>query len=253
MSSGENSGYQVQLPVFQGPLDLLLYLIKNKELEIEEVSISLITSDFIKYVEKYRSLGHTHLAEFLAMAATLLYIKSTSILPLANEAELEEDMEDPRKALVYQLIEYEKVKKMMAFLNGKQEQYLLYRKSSGFLDQLKERIAYREIDFKELLDYYLKFFRPMKGTEMIMGKVRNVVSSVEDKIKWLARILKKKAVMSFFKLARDLARPERIITFLATLEMAKQDRAFLYQNVLFGDIIIENEKRSKDGRQEEIA
>lgn len=245
-------GYQIRQPFFEGPMDLMLFLIKKKELEITEIAISLITHDFIAYVEKYKNIGHNAIAEFISMAATLLYLKSLSVLPLSEEAELDEDIEDPRKSLVYQLIEYEKLKKMTAFLEERKNQLVLARNANADLEGIKSNYSVVESNFRELLDCYVKFFTPPK-TSLILDKIGKAIASVEDKIKWLARILKKKAVVSFFSISENLIRTERIVTFQATLEMAKQSQILLSQNELFGDIMIENNKGMVDGEQEEIA
>lgn len=245
--------YQLKLPFFEGPLDLMLYLIKKKELEIEEISISLITHDFLLYVEEYQKNDHNTIAEFLTMAATLLYIKSCSLLPLTQNTELDEEIEDPRKALVYQLIEYEKLKKMVVFLEERKNKLTLARNPNEELEVMKANFSFVESNFKELLDCYIKFFRPPK-TSIILDKIGKAIATVEDKIKWLARILKKKAVVSFFSIAENLIRSDRIVTFLATLEMAKQNHITMAQEQLFGDILIENKKDIADGgEQEEIA
>lgn len=249
----KDGSYQVRLPAFEGPMDLLLYLIKNRELEIEEVSISLITADFIAYVDQVKECGHRAIAEFLKMAATLLYIKSLNLLPGEDSGELDEDLEDPRKALVYQLIEYQKSKKMANFLAEKEGGIVFARKENKLLKTLKARFSYKEATFKEILDFYLKFFRPIKNNKLIVGKVQGVLSTVEDKVKWFLRVLKKKPIMSFFKLVKTQERPEKIVAFQATLEMGKQKQAFLHQEELFGDIRIENGAGTVDGEQEEIA
>ncbi len=252
MTKTDDHSYQVNLPFWEGPLDLLLYLIRKKELEIEEISISLITSDFLEHVKKVKETGHTAIAEFLAMAATLLYIKSNHILPLNQEAELDDEMEDPRKAIVYQLIEFEKIKKMQSFLEDQKQSHLLNRKSNEDLVAIKEKVNYIESSFKELINHYLFFFS-RKNVGLIVDKVKNVLATVEDKIKWLSRLLKHKITLRFFKIAEKLDLPETIVVFLASLEMAKQCKISLFQEELFGDIIIEEKKGADDGKQEKIA
>lgn len=251
--TGVEEVYQVKLPAFEGPLDLLLYLIKNKELEIEEVSISLITADFLHFVEEFRQVGHTAMAEFLSMAATLLYIKSLHLLPFSQDSSLAEDeLEDPRKALVYQLIEYQKARRMVGFLEVRQNALVALKKPNAQMDEIKARFSFTEASFKEILDLYLKFFRPIKN-QLILDKLKKALVTVEEKILWLARALKKRAQISFFELTEKLCRGEVIVTFLASLEMAKQKKVMLYQEALFGDITIENGQRATDGEQEEIA
>lgn len=243
LEKNENEkGYEVKLPTFQGPLELLLFLIKNKELEIEEISISLITQDYLEYVKHYHETGHSSIAEFLAMAATLLYIKSLTVLPVHQEAELDEELEDPRKALVYQLVEYQKVKRMVQFLEYKEGGSIFSRKENPFLSSLKERVVFKEAGFKELLDLYIKFFKPIKGNSIIQGKIKDEISTVDDKVHWISNLLNEKARVSFFNIINNLKRSDKIVSFIAGLEMGKQREAYLTQEDLFKDIFIEKGK-----------
>ncbi|PKL11440.1 MAG: hypothetical protein CVV50_05705, partial [Spirochaetae bacterium HGW-Spirochaetae-6] len=244
--------YQVKLSTFEGPLDLLLFLIRKKELNIEEVSISIITADYLAYVESLTDIGHTAIAEFLTMACTLLYIKSHSLLPLAGDMQLDDELEDPRKALVYQLIEYEKLKKMHSFLENKKNSTLLEKKPNSFLSELKSQVNFIEINFRELLDNYLKFFN-IKKLGMILDKVKKALVSVEEKILWLSKLLKEKIKISFFHITKDFKASETIVTFLASLEMAKQRKVLLFQEELFGDITLEQGKGAENGAEEKIA
>lgn len=245
--------YKVKQPAFEGPLDLLLFLIKSKELEIEEISISLITADFLAFIEENQDLPHALQTEFLSMAATLLYIKSFHLLPFSKNQEIdEEEMEDPRKALVYQLIEYQKAKQMVEFLSQKQGALVLVKKPNTQLEEVKNKYNFIESSFKDILDLYLKFFRPPK-TKIILDKLKKALVTVEEKILWLTKFLKKKSYLSFFELTKKLPRYEGIVSFLAILEMAKQKTVSLYQDFLFGDITIENTQRVSGGEQEEIA
>ena len=98
--------YKVKLEVFEGPLDLLLYLIKKEELEIHDIPMEKITSQYVQYLELMQMLDLNVAGEFLVMAATLMMIKSRMLLPVEDRPELEEEEEDPRWDLVRQLVEY---------------------------------------------------------------------------------------------------------------------------------------------------
>ncbi|HAL91623.1 MAG TPA: chromosome segregation protein ScpA, partial [Verrucomicrobia bacterium] len=102
--------YKVKLEVFEGPLDLLLYLIKKEELEIHNIPMEKITSQYIQYIELMKMLDLNIAGEFLVMAATLMMIKSRMLLPVEDRPEMEEEEEDPRWDLVRQLVEYKKFK-----------------------------------------------------------------------------------------------------------------------------------------------
>src|SRR3954468_18683829 len=104
--------YKVQFEVFEGPLDLLLYLIKKEEVDIYEVNLTQLATQFIEYIEVMRMLDLEIAGEFLVMASTLMYIKSRELLPVEQQVtpEEEEDREDPRWELIRQLVEYKKFK-----------------------------------------------------------------------------------------------------------------------------------------------
>src|SRR2546426_4589101 len=104
--------YKVQFEVFEGPLDLLLYLVKKEEVDIYEVNLTKIATQFVEYIELMRELDLDLAGEFLVMAATLMYIKSRELLPVGPQvqAEGEEESEDPRWELIRQLVEYKKFK-----------------------------------------------------------------------------------------------------------------------------------------------
>ena len=109
---------KVQLAIFEGPLDLLLYLVKKEEVDIYEVNLTKIATQFIDYVELMRELDLDIAGEFLVMASTLMYIKSRELLPVDKQAQVEEDEdeEDPRWELIRQLVEYKKFKDAAARL-----------------------------------------------------------------------------------------------------------------------------------------
>jgi segregation and condensation protein A len=233
-------------------MELLLKLIRDKDLQINEVSISMITNDFLSYVENYKQCDHQSIAEFIAVASTLLYIKTLSVLPSSQELDLDDDYEDPRKALIYQLIEYQKACQVVEFLQGKKSSQILVKKENSQLQEIKTKINYTEMTFKELLDCYLHYFAPVK-TKFIIDKIKDTLSTVEEKITWWIKLLKKKATLSFFQVTAEFSVKEIIISFLATLEMAKQRKVQLSQEELFGDILVESKNGLVDGEQEEIA
>src|SRR6516165_1206391 len=110
--------YKVKFEVFEGPLDLLLYLIKKEEVDIYEVNLTRLATEFIEYIETMRLLDLEIAGEFLVMASTLMYIKSRELLPVDQQAQVEgeEDGQDPRWELIRQLVEYKKFKDAAAQL-----------------------------------------------------------------------------------------------------------------------------------------
>ncbi|MGC8746737.1 MAG: segregation and condensation protein A, partial [Candidatus Saccharicenans sp.] len=111
-------GYQVKLEIFEGPLDLLLFLIRKKKIDIHDIPIAIITRDYLEYLEKKNQINLDREAEFLFIAALLIYIKSQMLLPREQEASQEDD---PRKILVDRLEEYQKIKVACTLLREKEE------------------------------------------------------------------------------------------------------------------------------------
>src|SRR6266567_8575504 len=129
--------YKVQFEVFEGPLDLLLYLVKKEEVDIYEVNLTKIATQFIEYIELMRQLDLEVAGEFLVMASTLMYIKSRELLPVDQQvqAEGDDDAEDPRWELIRQLVEYKKFKDAAAQLQEREaEQEKVFPRLPGKLD-----------------------------------------------------------------------------------------------------------------------
>ncbi|HOJ50872.1 MAG TPA: segregation/condensation protein A [Spirochaetota bacterium] len=243
--------YKIKLPFFEGPLDLMLHLIREKELDINEISVSLITKDFLEYVEYYKNIDHNQLSEFLYMASYLIYLKTYTLLPFSTEIQEDGIVEDPRKALVNQLIEYQLLKKMYGYLRSIEDRSLL-RKESIILQEIKSYFEYSESELDDLIATYLRIFSPIKNKKTIIGRVRYIVENISEKMKWLKNILRRLGRVSFFKISYGLIKPQRLILFQASLEMAKQEEIYLTQDRPFSDIVIEKGKNI-DGKKEEIA
>ena len=116
--------YQIKLPIFEGPLDLLLHLIREHEINIYDIPIAFITQQYLEYIELLKNLNLEIAGEFLVMASTLIYIKSRTLLPKSEVgADMEEEGEDPREELVRKLLEYKKYKEAAGLLRDKEIAY----------------------------------------------------------------------------------------------------------------------------------
>lgn len=227
---------KVALPVFEGPLDLLLHLIKQNKIDIYDIPIALITKQYLEYLELMRELNLEIASEFLVMAATLIFIKSKMLLPKDEQLP---DEEDPRQELIEQLLEYEQFKDAAKTLRERYEFW-----SKAFLRQAK-----REEEFF-LQD--LSIFDLLTALQKILSKTEHKVNvpketiKVEDKIDEILEILKVQKRLIFAQIFETrkngkLSRLEIIVTFLALLEILRLRLARAYQESLFGDIVIELE------------
>ncbi|HVP91894.1 MAG TPA: segregation/condensation protein A [Terriglobales bacterium] len=226
-------GYQVRLGAFEGPLDLLLFLIRKKKIDIHDIPIATITRDYLGYLERKERINLDREAEFLFIAALLIYIKSQMLLP--RETDLAEQ-DDPRRVLVNRLLEYEKVKAACSVLRGREEaQILQWRRN--FLPPLPGESA---LDFVEvsLFDLAESFFLLMKrraaeDTRIIKG--RDV--STEEKMKELLGLLRDGQVLDFLAYFETQASlEEALVSFFCLLELVKTRTAVAAQDEIFQTI-----------------
>jgi segregation and condensation protein A len=238
------SAFKVQFEMFEGPLDLLLYLTRKQEVDIYNVDLSQLTQDFLEFLETMRLLDLDVAGEFLIMAATLLLIKSKELLPVdlqVDEIE-EEEGEDPRWELIRRLIEYRKFKDVSGELKQRElEQDWIYRKTPGKLefDPIPEG-SRQEVDvfvLVEAMNGMLQRFR-----EREQSNTREIVEdqwSVSDKIQFLYRRILRDGEAKFESLFEDAqSRQEIVVTFLAMLELSRLRYIQIVQPELFGPILI---------------
>jgi segregation and condensation protein A len=225
--------YQVRLQAFEGPLDLLLFLIRKKKIDIHDIPIAVITQDYLEYLDRKEQINLDREAEFLFIAALLIYIKSQMLLP--RETDLAEQ-EDPRQVLVNRLLEFQKIKAACSLLREKEEGQRL-QWSRNFLPPLPDG---EELDFTEvsLFDLAESFFLMMKrkaeaDTRIIKG--RDVSS--EEKMKELLSLLRDGQVLDFLAYFETQASlEEAFVSFFCLLELVKSRQAFAAQDELFQTI-----------------
>jgi segregation and condensation protein A len=225
----------VKLERFEGPLDLLLHLIKRDEIDIYDIPIAHITQQYLAYIELMRSLDLDIAGEFLVMAATLMRIKAKMLLPLPAAGE-EEDEGDPREELVQRLVEYRQFKEAAGTLKLREEERrLLYER--GMLPGEDETgpLPLAPATLFDLLDALNRVMARLP--EAVVYEVRGEVYDVEDKMSMIARMVAEEGALQFSNLMlRCRARAEVIVTFIALLELVKLGHIAVVQSELFGDI-----------------
>ena len=231
--------YQVRLDTFEGPLDLLLHLIKKNEVDIWDIPISTITEQYLEYLEMMKMLNLDVAGEFLLMAATLMHIKSRMLLPAHDEEETEEDAGDPREELVRRLLEYKKYREASRELV---EMEVLGRDTfrRGYAEEVDEEAAdgiYTEItlfDLLEALKEVLKESRVFRSHEVNLEKV-----SVKEKMDAILERLKREGHVTLHSLFdADSGKGQVVATFLALLELVKMKMVKAFQGENFGPIRI---------------
>jgi len=231
----------VKLELFEGPLDLLLHLIKKEKVDIYDIPISEITAQYLEYLETMKKLNIYIASEFLIMAATLIYIKSKMLLPkktiLPEELEggVTEIEEDPRMPLVQRLLEYQKIKELVNLLDKKEQ---LYRDffPRGYTEFTIDFVE-NEFDSYELVKTFYSLIEKMPETNSIEIELEKV--TIRDMINRVLDDLKEQKKISFIEYGSKLkTRIELIVFFLALLELAKIRIISLTQSLPFKDIEI---------------
>ena len=229
--------YNVKLDVFEGPLDLLLYLIRKNEMDIYNISIVEITEQYIKYINLMQSLDLEIAGEFLVMASTLLQMKSEAMLPSGVISDYDEPMMT-REELVRQLLEYKKFRDAAMSLAYKEEvQRNIYFRS--FLDPTVAGFDLKEYRLTatlfDLLSAFNKILTAMPEDQLTTFREDTV--TVQQKIEEILQILSKSNRVEFSIFFSALStRLEIIVTFLAILELVKSRRIIVRQSQLFGSI-----------------
>lgn len=229
--------YQVQLPVFEGPLDLLLHLIEQQQLDITKVSLAQVTQQYLDYIAHAEAINPDHLADFLVVAAKLIYIKSTVLLPQVVPPEDEE--EDVGDDLVRQLLLYRQFKQAAEYLRTLEEQG-----RRAFVRVAPPVDLPRTLDLDGVtLDALVEAVREALAVAPPAPPVNDVVApliiTVDEKIAYIGEQLARRGRLSFRHLIRKARnRLEIIVTFLAVLEMIKRQLVDAYQETLFGEVFI---------------
>jgi segregation and condensation protein A len=231
---------KISLPIFEGPLDLVLYLIRREKVDIHDIPIAPITREYMAYLDVMKELNLELAGEFLVMAATLIHIKSKMLVPIEpTEAEADEDYIDPREELVQRLLEFQKYKEAAGLLHQKREirAATFMRPDSvipKFVDTGEEMLEAGLFDlisaFKDLLE---------RRKVLIQHEVESEGKTVEERIEEILKILKIGASLEFTDLFEDQrTKMDMIVTFLAVLELIRLKRVKVYQKGNFGAIRI---------------
>ena len=233
--------YKVKLEVFEGPLDLLLYLIKKNELDIYDIPIADITEQYLEYLELMRMLDLNIAGEFLVMAATLIHIKSKMLLPPDEKEMLPEDEEDPREELIRKLLEYKKFKEVAGVLQDLEGQRKKMFTRSTVAD-IESEDKFFEANLFDLITALTRVLKDVP--KEVFQEIVKDEFTVEQKVHDLLHMLVEKPVIYLTELFKNAkSKPEIIATFLAVLELIRLKEIVVVQKKSFDDIeVIRNEK-----------
>jgi segregation and condensation protein A len=233
--------YKVKLEIFEGPLDLLLYLIKRDEIDIYDISIERITRQYLEYLQAFKELRIDIAGEFVVMAANLIYLKSRSLLPLDQQPPEEDaDEDDPRWDLIRQLIEYKKFKEAATQLHDRaleQERIFTRDGESGVLAS-DAPLPLHEVGIFQLIHAFQEVIKRVEAREDL-GEIFAERFSVSDKIEKILERVGNGTSVRFSELFSQIAsRVEIVVTFLALLELIRLNQVRALQRKMFDEIEI---------------
>ena len=242
--------YQIKLPIFEGPLDLLLHLIREHEINIYDIPIAFITKQYLEYIELLKNLNLEVAGEFLVMASTLIHIKSRTLLPKSEvSADMEEEGDDPREELVRKLLEYKKYKEAAGLLRDKEIAYknVFTRKAESEIPDEDELLI--EVSIFDLLSAFKNVVKNIKGSDTYEISVDEV--SVTERINYIMEALGNSSYILFESLFSDMTRKmELVATFLALLELIRLKLVKIQQTKRFGTIrIFKTVEETKNGHE----
>lgn len=233
--------YSVLLPEFEGPLDLLLHLIKKSDISIFDISIDDITKQYLDYIHKMEELNLNIASEYLVMASDLLEMKSRTLIP-KNE-ETEED--DPREELINRLINYqnykESIEKLKEYESIRKEVYT----REPIIENYKSDTATNNLDISldDLVKALSKFLEKKENAKPLTTKITNKEYSVGKRSIEIRDILRVKKKVNFFELFDDISKEHVVVTFLAILDMSKRQEISIVQENNFENIILEEVRK----------
>ena len=233
----------VELDSFNGPLDLLLHLVKVNKMDIYDINIEIITKEYIDFINNNKDLTIDAYSEYLVMASELIHLKSKLLL----NNKVEEDDENlyeiaNEEELQRRLLEYQKIKEITDDFRALEEKRSnLYTKLQSNLNEFKDNnVTLSEgVTLQDLLNAFESFLKRQSMKKPINTTVTKRELSVDDRVKSIRSILKIKNKVNFFDLFEEVSKPYVIVTFLGILDMTKNKEIIITQNNNFGEIFIE--------------
>ena len=236
----DSQKYKVKIKEFEGPLDLLLHLVKNSEINIYEISIAEITGQYLEYMALLVTMDLENIADFIDMASTLILIKSRTLLPV--DVKYEEDEEDPREELIAKLLEYQKFKIAAGVLEERSDEVnIVAKKNEPVLFDVSEddESNWKPLSILELVGSFANVLNKNYQVKEKKYEIEHLEFTVEDKINYIASLLKGRGSFNFFEIIHEnMHRMELVCTFLAILETVKKGMISAKQHKIFGDIYI---------------
>lgn len=232
--------YKVMINEFEGPLDLLLHLIKENNIDIYDIKVEEITNQYLNYIKAMKDLNLSVASEYLVMASELLEMKSKMLLPRKQEVEEDEYEEDPREVLIERLLAYKQYKEITSeFKDLEKTRNLIITKEPANLSYYaKEKDNNENLCIDDLINAFNIILQRKELDKPIATKITKKELSVNEKIVSIKNILRKRKNVNFEELFEASTKEEVIISFLSILEMVKKDEIIVKQDNNFNSIIV---------------
>ena len=236
--------YKVKLDIFEGPMDLLVYLIEHARMSIYDIKVSEITTQYLEYVKALKEQDINLAQEFMVLAAELIELKSKMLLPNLAEAIETGEEEDPRKALVARIMEYKQYKDIAGFFDEQMEitSHIHTKPQEDLSQYMGEEDVLLRADMDQFVSaFYAFIFRKQRLEEVrkIYERSERVRMRMEERIEQIREIFTKKKKLNFSELVKDDNSPfNRVITFISLLELIKEGSVSAEQKERYGDITI---------------
>lgn len=251
IASYQTGKYLVQIPVYEGPLDLLLQLIERAELDITAVALALVTEQYLQYIRQMQEARAEEISAFLVIAAKLIQIKSEALLPRPPIREAGE--EDPAENLARQLRIYKRFKEISTLLEQRDAQGLRTYLRLAPPPKVEGRLDLSDLTLMDLLEAAQASFLQEREKQSLGTVISAPKVTIRQKIAYISERLSKSQSSSFKELVRSgNSRLEVVVTFLALLELVKRYRVSAHQEALFGDIHIERSEEWGEGEEFEL-
>ena len=232
--------YKFKINDFEGPLDLLLHLIKESEMEITNIEIVKLTDQYLKFINDMKDMNLDIASEYLVMASELAYLKSKSLLPIKDEEK--EEYEEAKEDLINRLIEFKQYKEISSkfqYLEEKRKD--IFTKAPSSLKEYSDSktMIGDGVTLENLLEAFQKFWERKQSLEPLLTKITTKEFSVDDRISEIRSLFKTKERLEFFELFDNFSKPYVVVTFLSILEMAKNNELIITQENNFDKIYFE--------------
>ena len=236
-----NYEYKVKIDQFEGPFDLLLHLIKEKNIDIYDIKIEEITKEYLNYIRKMKDLNLTIASSYLVMASELVEMKSKMLLPKKQEDKSDEEYEEnPKELLVQRLLTYKKYKEITEkFKKLEDERKKIYTKKPEDLNKYAlDNINDSSLNITDLMDAFSELLKRKDKSMPLQTKITKKELSVSQRVFKIRNILKEKKIVKFEELFDVASKEEVIVSFLSILEMVKKNEIIIKQDSNFNCIMV---------------